>query len=297
MNHAQVRRLARFGPHTGWQAAGTAAFTLIELLVVISILTLLIAILLPSLRTVRQATRRTVCQSNLKQLAGAWIEYLDDHNGYFLQGVNTNVNWGGKQGRHRRFGNVCPSPKTSPESWPAGASDCLPESRSPEVAKPLNMYVDFPDVVFEGAEVFQCPSDVGSARIKPSYFEYVGNSYETNPLLIGQNQIWYPSSNACADVFEQVNRWLPKMNRVRVSSPGKVLLLGDSGWVNTWQPWKPGVYEWHGRRSSYNLAFLDTHVEFLRIDKGRYVTKDYAIIPFDELYGDAVACQDEKEPG
>lgn len=57
----------------------TRAFTLIELLVVISIAALLIALLLPSLAMAREAARRSVCLSNLRQVHGAFLGYAAEN--------------------------------------------------------------------------------------------------------------------------------------------------------------------------------------------------------------------------
>ncbi len=60
-----------------------AGFTLIELLVVISIISVLIAILLPVLGKAREATKTVQCFSNQRQLGIASHAYLQDSEGDF----------------------------------------------------------------------------------------------------------------------------------------------------------------------------------------------------------------------
>jgi prepilin-type N-terminal cleavage/methylation domain-containing protein/prepilin-type processing-associated H-X9-DG protein len=64
-----------------------AGFTLIELLVVIAVIAILMAILIPALRAVRQRGQAVVCASNLKQLSLALATY-DQENATFPPGFD-----------------------------------------------------------------------------------------------------------------------------------------------------------------------------------------------------------------
>ncbi len=240
-------------------------FTLIELLVVIAIIALLLAILFPALRKVKALTRRTLCQTNLRQIALAWNMYLDDNEGRFYYGINANRKYGGWKGMV--------------DEWP----------------RPLNKYLRLaPTLETENeAKVFCCPADRGGVpgyAMREKVYCYWGTSYQTNIFLIGQDG-WEGFSGKTKPLDEEIDKRLKGgVNRSRVGNPSRVLLIGDYGWVNQWYPERPipperkELAEWHGWADHHNMAFLDSHCQFLNILKGFYVTDQYAVVPFPELF-------------
>lgn len=58
-------------------------FTLIELLVVISIISLLVAILLPALSSARARAKQIQCLSNFRQIGIGFTSYADAHKGWY----------------------------------------------------------------------------------------------------------------------------------------------------------------------------------------------------------------------
>ena len=69
------------------------AFTLIELLLVISIIAVLCALLLPSLKTARDSAKRMVCANQEKQIALSLGLYSSDYNGYLPASYDGSKIW------------------------------------------------------------------------------------------------------------------------------------------------------------------------------------------------------------
>lgn len=70
-------------------------FTLIELLVVISIISLLIAILLPALGSARSRARQISCMSNQRQIGVVTATYCTDFKEYFPIGLTYSASYSG----------------------------------------------------------------------------------------------------------------------------------------------------------------------------------------------------------
>src|SRR5205823_2872483 len=56
------------------------AFTIVELMVVIAVITILISILVPSFRAVREAARAMRCENNLREISNAFLLFATDHD-------------------------------------------------------------------------------------------------------------------------------------------------------------------------------------------------------------------------
>jgi len=68
-------------------------FTLIELLVVIAIIAILMAILMPALRRVKEQGKMVGCLNNLRQWNLIYAMYLQENDGKFFSGYGSNGYW------------------------------------------------------------------------------------------------------------------------------------------------------------------------------------------------------------
>ena len=117
------------------------AFTLIELLVVIAIIALLMAIMVPVLRSAREGAYRTVCLSNLRQLTLAWVAYATENDDQIVWGIAFN--------EVGRLGNDY----ADCVGW-VGKAFIMPESRAALIEHPDKgaLWPYIPDV-----DIYRCP--------------------------------------------------------------------------------------------------------------------------------------------
>ncbi|MBN2271400.1 MAG: type II secretion system protein [Sedimentisphaerales bacterium] len=234
-------------------------FTLVELLVVMAIISLLMAILLPTLAKVRTLSRRVLCRSNIRQIYTGWQVYFEDNDQKFYRGlndggINANIEFGGWRGSSGEYGSYRP------------ISECLNMDPNSE----------------ESTEIFRCPADSGGILGRPPQqkaYELYGNSYQLNTLLV-----WVPvPSGPYAALYKEISNRLTGLTRDKVSEPSRLLFFGDTNWVTQWSPFFPQGIDWHGKDQHYNIAFLDGHTAFLKIEKGPFAASKYRILPFSDL--------------
>lgn len=86
-----ITRRTRSRCPSGWRDG----FTLVEMLVIIAVVTLLVALLLPSLKQARASAHRAVCLSTLRQWGVSHLVWLTEHRNGFISNDNGDYYWDG----------------------------------------------------------------------------------------------------------------------------------------------------------------------------------------------------------
>src|SRR5688572_26083147 len=124
------------------------AFTLVELLVVIAIIGILVALLLPAVQAAREASRRTQCKNNLKQIGLAVVNHENQqrffpHGGWGFQCMGL---------PNRGFG------PTQPGGWVYNILPYLEEQSLHKFGTPEPTKAQLKQVAMTPVGVMNCPS-------------------------------------------------------------------------------------------------------------------------------------------
>jgi prepilin-type N-terminal cleavage/methylation domain-containing protein/prepilin-type processing-associated H-X9-DG protein len=207
--------------------ANKSAFTLIELLVVIAIIAILAAILFPVFGRARENARRSSCQSNLKQIGLGFAQYTQDYDERLPNAAGGGTGGAGMIGGWVKFAH-----------WPYDAS-----TQSFDVTSgSLYPYI-------KSSQIYICPSDTqGQKQLE---------SYEMNGCLTTGSAAVMPGKSLAS--FEETSKWALLSEGAQPNSTGST----DDGYYNPFSA-NEGLSNRHLEGS--NLAFLDGHVKFYRVD-------------------------------
>jgi prepilin-type processing-associated H-X9-DG protein/prepilin-type N-terminal cleavage/methylation domain-containing protein len=259
------------GKSGAWSSSATRgdhsapAFTLLELLVVVGIISVLAMLLLPVLAKAKHEARRIECLSRQKQWAMAFLQYVDDNDGwipregYHFNGSVYENNWA-----QVRSGD-------SHDTW----YNALPEYLSTQPAadyflpsKRLSFY--------ERSSFFHCPSAPFPKQTRNIWYQTAVFSLAMNSQLIQPPE---PASVKFSRIKDPTRTALFLDNLLE----GEKSVVPQQAKSNLGQP-SANASRFAGRRHgrSGNLAFADGHVATLRGEKvvqTKGMTAGWAIVP------------------
>jgi prepilin-type N-terminal cleavage/methylation domain-containing protein/prepilin-type processing-associated H-X9-DG protein len=220
------------------------AFTLIELLVVIAIICILVAIAVPSFRTVQEDSRTAKCANNLRQIGAGYTLYADDHaNQYPISGGATQ--WNKVDGM------------TNQQSWM--------QQLAPYVGNPPD-----PATASTRGSIFTCPSS-SQNNDSTKYYSYFNSAH----AALAYTQTNDPNGNQGGTGFYS------SVKRTLISHPTEQILCGDVSCAEwgTSEKTDADKVDYNvnpiDKESGYhnnmiNLLFADGHVEAVKWQTSTY---------------------------
>ncbi len=179
------------------------AFSLIELLLVISIITLLLAIIMPALAAARSGTRDLVCKSNLHQLLIANSSYATDNDGFYVPAASDMWN---NAGLHR---------------W-HGTRETLDEPFDPRRSSLMGHLAD--------GRIKDCPEKIDFIKGQDwnTNFEQGCGGYGYNMSYIG-SRLW---NNGISSLQAWKDAYATTTRITEIAAPSQTLMFTDTAMAN-----------------------------------------------------------------
>ena len=215
------------------------AFTLVELLIVIGIITVLIAVLLPTLRTVRMQAGRTVCSSNLRQIMQATLSYATENDAHLPY-----ANWEDTVNATNYYprGWLFASPRKG--TWPLGLGGQWSILRPPEAGMQTGVLWPY----LHNMGVYHCPGDTNGDRSGAQIL----STYRMNGAECGY---WRAVSSSPGLTLTQIKRAAADTALYWESNESGA--GANDGSFDAYNEINP---PWHNY--GVNVAMLDGHVDF-----------------------------------
>ncbi len=213
---------------------GSRGFTLIELLIVIAIIAILAAILFPVFAKARDKARQAACSSNMKQIALATAQYLQDFDGVFpTQEGSSMYNYMTNAGF-------------------SGGSPNVPLNY--DLFNQLQPYV-------KTTQIFACPS-------APPFVDKTGCGV-TCLAPTGTNQASYVTNGVVLHIYDGTNNFNRGLQEQQIPNPSEIIYVQEFGFTTNsciQRPrWNPSTGSpansynyWHGTNSYSTATCNDT---------------------------------------
>lgn len=244
------------------------AFTLIELLVVIAIIAMLMAILVPALRTAKEQTKKTVCAHQIRQQSMALLMYAQENEEKMPM-----MTWAGGQW----LWDV--SYFTTDVIIASGADRKIFRCPSNRIDTDTNRYWRYSEN-FSGP-VSDATPEPASIQERQQHWRVISYSYlmETKN---GRGDIWAASDPCAPKVPSTQKKFVDRTTRARNPS-GQTELITDTvieypslyKWIipDIYANWAMGTNHMERRGgdlkepSGGNIGFLDGHVTWRHFEK------------------------------
>jgi len=226
------------------------AFTLVELLVVIGIISVLIALLMPTVARARHQAQLTTCMARLHDFSAALITYAVENRGYFPRHDITMGTGHNTQDVANRFYQIFRTQFRKPHETffcPLARDEVVSKTFALGYATDLDSTNGF---VMIGYGLW-VPRSIGGAMTPPApgtgFIVYDAGELSRGPIRIGE-KLATRNPILCDLVLTTYMHWPPVIDDLSSDASGLV-----------WR-WTSG-HQINGRLESANEAFADGHVE------------------------------------